>query len=70
MQEIGRKGQIVGFALAQHFGQVPLGVYIQCQNLFTSHGKASPQVIDSGASESAGILETQFGPSGIQRDES
>ena len=44
-----RQGQFMGLALAQHFGEITLGVYVQYQNLLAAHGKTGPQIVDSRA---------------------
>ena len=44
------------FALAQHLGQVSLGVYIHQQNLLALQSKASTYVIHGGALTYAALL--------------
>lgn len=39
----------MGSALAQLFGEITLGFYVQNQNFFAIHGKTVPQVVDGGA---------------------
>ena len=48
--------QIVGFALAQHLGQISLGVYIQHQDFFTFQRKTGPQVVDGRAFANSALL--------------
>ncbi len=50
------QGQVVGFALAQHFGQITLGVYVQQENFFPVQRKTGPQVVDGGAFANAALL--------------
>jgi hypothetical protein len=50
------QGQVVGLALAQHLGQVALGVYVQHEDFLSTHSKTGPQVIDGGAFAHAALL--------------
>ena len=46
----------MGLALAQHLGQVALGVHIQQQDFLSLQRKAGSQVVDGGAFADAALL--------------
>ena len=48
--------QLVGLALAQHLGQVALGVYVQQENFLSFQRKTGPQVVDSRAFANSALL--------------
>jgi hypothetical protein len=50
------QGQVVGLALAQHFGQITLGVYVKQENFLSFQRKTGPQVIDSRAFANSALL--------------
>jgi len=46
VHHIGKgQGQVVGLALAQHFGKVALGAHVQQKNFFALQRKTSSQVV-------------------------
>ena len=47
---------VVGLALAQHLGQVPLGVCVQHEDFLSVQRKTSPQVIDRRAFANSALL--------------
>ena len=48
--------QLVGLALAQHFSQITLGVYVQQENFLSFQRKTGPQVVDGGAFANSAFL--------------
>ena len=57
VQDIGKgEGQIMGLALAQHLGEVALGVHIQQQDFLPLQREAGSQVVDGGAFADAALL--------------
>ena len=46
----------MGLALAQHLGQIPLGVSIQHEDFLSVQRKTSPQVIDRRAFANSALL--------------
>ena len=50
------QGQVVRLALAQHLGEVALGVYVQQQDFLAVHCKTGSQVMDSGTFAYAALL--------------
>ena len=50
------QGQVMGLALAQHLGQIPLGVYAQHQDSLSLQRKTGPQVVDGGAFANPALL--------------
>ena len=55
--DIGKgQGQVVGLALAQHLGQVALGVCVQHQDFLSFQRKTGPQVVDSRAFANSALL--------------
>ena len=48
--------QLVGLALAQHLGQITLGVYVQQENFLSFQRKTGPQVVDSRAFANSALL--------------
>ena len=50
------QGQVVGLALAQHLGQITLGVYVQQQDFLSFQRKTGPQVIDRCAFANSALL--------------
>ena len=50
------QGQVVGLTLAQHLGEVALGVYVQQLDFHSDQRKSYPQVVDSSAFTHTAIL--------------